>query len=435
MLKVAGKQSIGERDTQEDAFQLVSQNEHSPSSDMLMILADGMGGHAAGEVASQTACQAFAQNFVSDSTTRRPRARLENALDAANAALARKIAQDPSLIGMGCTLIGALKMENRLVWVSVGDSILYLLRRGKLLRKNADHSIFGELMELVQAGKLSRQDAESNPKRHALRSAVKGDNIALRDVNGVDLQQGDIVLLASDGIETLSESEIVKILTLAKDEDVRALASDLLNAVDEKKRPRQDNTTVILYRHDDGRQTAFSRLTAGHLTTLPPSLRRNMIGLGLAGLVVVSAVTVWALSSLFPGGEMPAPDTQETATQGAPDTPSPQSNPIGDKSGDKVENGESSPSRISPPDTAADLQTDQENDDPSADVITPPQLPSSEDESAVSETPEVSAPSDADAAYRTEESMQIEERSKSGSDNIPSIGGLPDSPSDDSESD
>ena len=154
MIKVAGKQSLGKRDNQEDSFKLVFQDEKDPGSDILMIVADGMGGHAGGEVASKLGCRVFSSNFVSHATATRPRPRLEQSLHAANAAVADKIAQNPDLRGMGCTLIAALKIDDRLSWVSVGDSILFLFRDGKLSRLNVDHSVYGELLQMVRDGKL-----------------------------------------------------------------------------------------------------------------------------------------------------------------------------------------------------------------------------------------------------------------------------------------
>ena len=234
MTIISGKQSLGQRDNQEDAFDLVYQNERDPKSDILMLVADGMGGHAGGEVASNLALSAFKKHFVGGSDAPRPRDRLQESLTAANEALRQRIATQPDLKGMGCTLVAALKLGDRLIWVSVGDSSLFLLRDGRLKKLNADHSLYGELLQMVAAGKLSQEEADSHPRRNALRSALMGDRISLTDVNAISLKPGDVVLSCSDGLDTLSQAEIREILQNGKSRDMRGVASDLLNAVEAK---------------------------------------------------------------------------------------------------------------------------------------------------------------------------------------------------------
>ena len=321
MVKVAGKQSLGRRDNQEDAFRLVFQDEQDPGSDILMILADGMGGHAGGEIAATLSCKVFASHFVGHATATRPRPRLEQSLQAANSALAEKISHEPALKGMGCTLIGALKIDDRLSWVSVGDSILFLLRKGKLSRLNADHSYYGELRELVQAGKMTEADAKAHPKRNALRAAGMGQPIALVELERVDLEPEDVVIIATDGLETLNDTEITEILTKEARPDVRALSSDLLNAVEAKGKPSQDNTTIIVYRHTrDERTSASNRSQWSSFTepleAPPAKLPLGVIGAAVAGVLVLS-LAVWFLLRQEP----PVPETTATPEPAQPGEP------------------------------------------------------------------------------------------------------------------
>jgi serine/threonine protein phosphatase PrpC len=322
MLKVSGKQSVGKRDNQEDAFKLVFQNEQDPASDLLMVLSDGMGGHAGGEVASTMACKTFAGHFVGKATASRPRARLEESLHAANTALGAKVKAEPALRGMGCTLIGALKMENRLIWVSVGDSILFLLRQGKLKRLNADHSLYGELLELVRAGKLTQKEADSHPRRNALRSAVMGEQISLVDTDAVDLQDGDHVLIATDGLETLSDGEIRAIMTAEKRPDVRALCSDLLNAVEAKAKPSQDNTTVVIYSHRNGGRSTLTRASQWSLTGEAQQSRKKvpLLWYAISGIVAIAAVLALLVFATRPAPVVVEPPTAEET---APETVQP----------------------------------------------------------------------------------------------------------------
>ncbi len=301
MTTVSGKQSLGQRDTQEDAYRIVRQSEQDPNADVLILLADGMGGHAGGEVASNLALEAFEHHFSNVSKNPKPRQRLKEALLAANAAVAKRVKEEPALKGMGCTLIAALKIGDRLLWASVGDSILFLYRNEKLRRLNVDHSLYGELLEMVKDGKITQAEADSHPRRNALRSAIMGETVALIDVNGVELQPGDIVVLASDGLETLSDAEIAQIVGADPKADVRAMSSDLLNAVDERARPKQDNTTVTVYRHEQEGMSGFYRdsrwkLGAGSTATSSNSVVRPMlIGAATALGILALAFMIWKI--------------------------------------------------------------------------------------------------------------------------------------------
>ncbi len=258
MITIHGQQVIGQREKQEDSFAIIRQNDQDPSSDVLMLLADGMGGHIGGEVAAGVAIQAFSEFFTGQAKAKRPRERLQESVLAANEAVRASLARDPSLRGMGCTLIGAIKIADILHWVSVGDSAIYLFRRGELTRINADHSVLGELMENVERGKLTRAEAIAHPRRNALRSALVGGPIALLDSRSIVLELDDIVLVASDGLDTLSPAEMTETLLRAP-RSPRDLANALLQAIERRQSPSQDNATVIVYSHVDGAPSAFYR--------------------------------------------------------------------------------------------------------------------------------------------------------------------------------
>ncbi|EGJ19861.1 protein phosphatase 2C domain-containing protein [Cereibacter sphaeroides WS8N] len=298
MAQVHGQQILGRRETQEDAFDIILQSETDPRSDVLMLLADGMGGHAGGEVASGLALRAFAHHFTQVARAPRPADRLQEALEAANEAIRGALARDASLRGMGCTLIAAIKLPDRLVWVSVGDSAIYLLRRGTIRRINADHSIFGELMALVEAGRMTRAEAASHPRRNVLRSALTGGPLTLVDLNSATLEPGDVVLIASDGLDALSEAEVVEIVGERMRAGPRAATEALLAAVERKANPSQDNTSVILYRHAG--QGANATLT-------PP--RRLAVAAGAGAVLALAGLAVYAGMGGF--SDPPAPQTSE----------------------------------------------------------------------------------------------------------------------------
>lgn len=227
---------------------------------LLAVLADGMGGHVSGQVASQLACEAFISSFSQDSGDLGPR--MAGALDNANSAIAGKVTAEPDHRGMGCTLIAAYLDEEGLRWVSVGDSALLLLRDGKLHRLNADHSHGALLDKQASEGIISKEAAETDSRRRALRSALTGERIPIQEIHAqvLKLQIGDKLIVASDGLLTLSGDEIANI---SENTDVKrpdALNNRLITSVNDKKIARQDNTTIVAIGviESDGRAPVIS---------------------------------------------------------------------------------------------------------------------------------------------------------------------------------
>jgi len=218
------------------------------SGHLVAVLADGMGGHTGGALASRMVCEAFLNAFAVSADA--VHQRLMTGLEAGNQALAEKVEEDPMLSGMGSTLIGAAFGPEGLQWVSVGDSPLFLYRRGEIALLNEDHSLAPELDRLAAAGRLTREQARSDPRRHMLRSAVTGEEIELVDLSRkpLALEPGDYVILASDGVQTLEPDEIVRILDAFGDEGPQAVANALIREVDMMRDEHQDNATVVAVR-------------------------------------------------------------------------------------------------------------------------------------------------------------------------------------------
>ena len=241
-LEFASQESVGARSAQEDysRFSLVP-----AGTALLAVLADGVGGQTGGQVASQTAVNSFLATFNASSATS-VAAKLGAALNQANTVLAVSVNNRPELDGMGCTLVGVHIGEHGLQWISVGDSPLFLFRGGKLIRLNADHSMKPVIEEAVRQGKISQEDALRHPDRNAIRSAVSGEALTMIDtpVAPMPLNKRDVILLASDGLLTLSVDEIVKVLGDHADALPQVIANALVKAVTSKQKPRQDNTTV-----------------------------------------------------------------------------------------------------------------------------------------------------------------------------------------------
>lgn len=324
MQRVAHGQRLGRRERQEDALRVSTDDAESAEGELFLLLADGMGGHAGGEVASALAIEAFATHFQDVSTNMRPRGRLREAMDAANTAIAQRIVQEPDLKGMGSTLIGALIVEGRLIWTSVGDSLLLLLRGGEIRRINADHSYMGELRKLIDAGEMTEAEAKAHPQRNVLISALIGEPLKLVDVGSMPLEPGDTILLASDGLETLEMADIADISQARQDGGSQPVVDALLSAVDARDMPRQDNVSLIVVRQP-GQSVAASAVPPARsaparasLTDLGAKLSpRTLIVAGIVGLALITGLVVGAMIRPEPS-EPEMAETTETSDTAAP---------------------------------------------------------------------------------------------------------------------
>jgi protein phosphatase len=149
---------------------------------------------------------------------------------------------------MGCTLVGTVFRPAGVEWISVGDSPLFLLRKSEIVALNEDHSLAPEIDKLAAAGRMSWEDAKSDPRRHFLRSALTGADMELvdRSRRPLPLEPGDVVILASDGIHTLSEADIMRLVHENAARGSEAIADALLTAVEAVGDLYQDNTTVVV---------------------------------------------------------------------------------------------------------------------------------------------------------------------------------------------
>lgn len=249
--RIAAGSHQGDREYQEDSFLVVDLRDSGIDDAVLMLLSDGMGGHFGGDVASDLAVTHFAESFIERQVAG---GGLEQsfmvALDAATNSISEKVAAQPELEGMGCTLVGVLVRENRAYWLSVGDSPFWLYRNGTLARLNADHSMKPVLAKMVEAGELTEEEAERDGSGNALRSAVGAEPPELVDMNvsGYLLQSEDVLVVASDGVETLSDGEIGEFIDKAARKPVQNGLDTLLDGVLAKREPGQDNVTAILMR-------------------------------------------------------------------------------------------------------------------------------------------------------------------------------------------
>jgi len=241
----AVRQSQGARDYQEDLAEF-SPIKHEDGDGLLMVLADGMGGHRGGAHASRVAVETFIETFSREEG--KVPDRLDRALHEANDQVGEDSSTNPELEGMGCTLVGVVATKAGLEWISVGDSPMWMVRDGHLQRLNEDHSMAPILSKQVELGEMTAEEAARHPQRNALRSAIIGEKMQHidRSKQPIRFRKGDRLLIASDGVETLSEDVIGALFNESKDDDAQTLAEKLVTTVDDVQRKGQDNTTVMV---------------------------------------------------------------------------------------------------------------------------------------------------------------------------------------------
>ena len=211
----------------------------------LFMIADGMGGAAAGEVASAMCAQAFAEI---DLIRSRGDGALRDAIVVANTRIHERAASDPAASGMGTTVTAALvERDGRVALANVGDSRAYLLREGALQRLTEDHSV---VAELVATGQISDWEASSHPQRNVVTRVLGAEASVQVDTFWLEAQDGDLVLLCSDGLtDMVAEEEFAKLL--AADKSCEQIARDLVRAA--LAQGGEDNVTTVLFRIGPGR--------------------------------------------------------------------------------------------------------------------------------------------------------------------------------------
>jgi serine/threonine protein phosphatase PrpC len=252
---VASGISQGARDYQEDA---ITADFPVGAEAGFVVLADGMGGHAAGDVASKIVLTEvyselkFHYADVDAFEARAPEI-LRGVADLANNTLRHHTDSHPETEGMGATLVVPALVENRLWWISIGDSPLFLYRNGKLTQLNEDHSMAPQIDFMVQAGMLDPETAVNHPDRNCLVSVLMGSSIAKVDcpAKPCELRSGDIVVCSSDGLQFLSNAQIEKVLNKYRKTRSTEIAERLLDELHRLADPDQDNISFTVIKVND----------------------------------------------------------------------------------------------------------------------------------------------------------------------------------------
>jgi protein phosphatase len=209
----------------------------------VVALADGMGGHNAGEVASRLAIETLQRSLEESGSDSAPAARLESGFAAGNREIFRTSEERAECAGMGTTLVAALVADSTATFASVGDSRLYLFREGELRQLTRDDS----LMEaLADAGGVDPASLEHHPMRHLLTNVLGRKAGIDTSASELALADGDVLLLSSDGMHgALSPAVIQEIL--AGEPDLEQAAGRLVQAALDAD--GKDNITVVVARY------------------------------------------------------------------------------------------------------------------------------------------------------------------------------------------
>ncbi len=221
----------------------------------LFVIADGMGGAQAGEVASKTSVESFDRELPADP----PERILKQTIEGANRTIHKLAREDPNLSGMGTTTTAAILDEEaeEVAIGHVGDSRAYRLRRGKLERLTRDHSL---VEEMRRKGQLTEAQAEDHPQRSIITRALGPEPEVEVDLQTVPAQAGDVFLICSDGLTTMLDDEHIGRLL--------ARATSMPNAVralvDEANRAGgRDNISVIAFKVVDAAEPALDSDSEG----------------------------------------------------------------------------------------------------------------------------------------------------------------------------
>ena len=205
----------------------------------LLAVADGMGGHAAGELASAAAIATLSALDEDPPASNDALTSLADAVDRIGGSIGAVVSQDPDLTGMGTTTTGLFWMSGRIALVHVGDSRAYLMRDGELMQMTHDHTY---VQTLVDSGRITAEEAAHHPRRSLLMRALDGHTPVEADLSVREARLGDRYLLCSDGLTGVLDDEAIA--AILANHDPTGAVTALVDAALENGAP--DNVTVVV---------------------------------------------------------------------------------------------------------------------------------------------------------------------------------------------
>lgn len=241
MIYAAGTHAGKVRENNEDFYQVDARFG-------VLIVADGIGGHNAGEVASRLATETIVKHFEENYKTQSERVPglITEAIEEANRVVYSHAIHNNSCFGMGTTVTMSVIDGNVAYLGHIGDSRAYLYHAGKLSQVSTDHTLVNELLK---NGSITEADARLYPNRNIITKALGTDPEIIPDINEIELDNGDVLLLCSDGLTDLIENgDMETILSKIGDKESLEIAVESLIGLS-LDAGGFDNITVVLYQH------------------------------------------------------------------------------------------------------------------------------------------------------------------------------------------
>jgi serine/threonine protein phosphatase PrpC len=235
---------------------------------LLMVLADGMGGHHGGEVAAEIAVNEIQRRFQQEARNRlrRPQDFLVTTINAAHRAIVSHAVAENLLESPRTTVVACVVQDGVACWAHAGDSRLYLLRAGKLLAQTADHS---KVQQMIDAGAITRGMAATHPDRNKIYSCLGGVVPPIIAVSGEHpLEVGDTVVLCSDGFWSQIPADLIA--GLLRKQDIVGLMPGLITEAHRRAGGESDNLSVVAMTweaQDDPRFADTQSLEGGGFTS------------------------------------------------------------------------------------------------------------------------------------------------------------------------
>jgi len=238
MLKTFSITDIGRRRKLNQDYVFSSEMPVGPLNNLFLV-ADGMGGHNAGDYASRYTIETIVEE-IGKATDESQVAVLENAIKSANVKIRKKAEEEAELNGMGTTVVAATISDDKLCVANVGDSRLYIINNREIKQITRDHSL---VEEMIRMGGLKREAARTHPDKNIITRAIGAQDDVVVDFFEVKLNKDDVVLMCSDGLSNMIEDEEIRMIMQGQ-RDVVEKAESLVKAANNNG--GKDNIAVVL---------------------------------------------------------------------------------------------------------------------------------------------------------------------------------------------
>ena len=205
----------------------------------LFMVADGMGGHKAGDTASRMCIEEMVA-YIACTERITPVSAFEQAIENTNRAIYKAATENSQFKGMGTTLVGATIIDDSAYVVNIGDSRLYLMSDNKLRQITVDHSL---VEEMVKSGEIKKDEMRNHPNKNIITRAIGTGDFVLPDCFEIKVKQGDVMLLCSDGLSNMVDDKKIENILLEND-DVEKACKELVKEANEAG--GKDNISVVL---------------------------------------------------------------------------------------------------------------------------------------------------------------------------------------------